>query len=202
MSPIKQRDLDLFKAQFPNDPKIQAVTLLEILENTTGKADFSTLENRPPVPLLVEGSTWDCATGIGFVIYDCVALFLGCPGSRSGATEDEAKAVAKAAKPVLSKIEKSVAELAKEEASAYDKACAVFDIVKTIYNGGCLGAVVAAFLNSLTWYNYLLYAVTALATIVAAVLTDGAAEIAEIVIEIATFGFLVSDSIACAEACG
>ena len=201
MYTITQRDLDLFKAEFPDDKKLQAVTLVELLENTTGKADFSTL-SRPPVPMLVEGSTWDCATGIGFVIYDCVCLFLGADGARAGATEDEAKAIAKAAEPVLSEIEKTVGELAKEGASAYDKACAVFSIIKTIYNGGCLGAVVAAFLGSLTWYNYILYAVTALATIVAAVATDGAAEIAAIVIELATFGFLVSDSVAAAEACG
>ena len=41
MTALTQRDLDLFKAEFPNDAKLQAVTLLEVLENSDGTADFS-----------------------------------------------------------------------------------------------------------------------------------------------------------------
>ncbi len=200
MTALTQRDLDLFKAQFPNDEKIQAVTLIEVLENSDGKADFSKW-TREPAPALLEGSVLSCGAAIGFVIYDCVSLFIGASATRAGATTEEAEAIAKAAEPVLSKIEKVCADAAKEGASAYDKACAVWEIIKTIYNGGCLGAVIGAFLSTLTWYNMILYGATALATIVAALATDGAAEIAEIAIQLATFGFLVSDSIAVGPAC-
>ena len=87
------------------------------------------------------------------------------------------------------------------ESTKFEVATAVFGIVSTIYSGGCLGAVLGAFLGSLTWYNAILYGATALGTIVAAVATDGAAEIGIIVVELATAGFLVSDSINCAKAC-
>ena len=86
-------------------------------------------------------------------------------------------------------------------ASKTSIAGAVFGVISTIYSGGCLGAVISAFLGSLTWYNAVLYGATALGTIMAAVATDGAAEIGIIVVELATAGFLVSDSINCAEAC-
>lgn len=200
MTAITQRDLDQLKAALPNDARLQSLSLLELLQNADPEFSFSKWE-REPAPELLEGSSLECATAIGFVIYDCVALFIGASATRGGATEGEAKAIAKAAEPVLSKIEKSCAELAKDSASATDKAWAVWDIIKTIYNGSCLGAVIAAFLSSLTWYNMILYSATALATIVAALATDGAAEIAEIVVQIAAFGFLVSDSVNVGSAC-
>ena len=62
-------------------------------------------------------------------------------------------------------------------------------------------AVIGAWLGSLTLGNKILYAATALTTIVAAVATDGVAEIGLIGLELATAGWLISDSIKCAEAC-
>ena len=109
--------------------------------------------------------------------------------------------MAKAAAPVMSQMEKYIATMAASTSSKTDIATAVFGIISTIYSGGCLGAVLSAFLGSLTWYEAALYGVTAMATIVAALATDGAAEIALIVIELATAGFLVNDSINCVKAC-
>jgi len=80
-------------------------------------------------------------------------------------------------------------------------ATAVFGVISTIYSGACLGAVLSAFLGNLQWYQGVLYGATALGTIMAALATDGAAEIGVIIVEIATAGFLVVDASKCAEAC-
>jgi hypothetical protein len=86
-------------------------------------------------------------------------------------------------------------------ASKMDLAKGVFEILKTIFNGGCFGAVFSAFVSSLSWWDAALYAVTGTATIIAALATDGIAFAAEVVILLATFGFLVSDSVKAVSAC-
>ena len=197
---ITQQKLDQFKLLHPNDERLQALSLEELIANTDGgKADWSKLPKRPALPSVTEATS--CPVAMGFVIYDAVALFLGAGATRDGVTEAEAEAVADAAEPVLSQLEQYIETITKEGASVTDQAKAVWGIISTIYNGGCIGAVISAFLGTLTWYNWILYGATALATIVAAVATDGAAEIAEIVIELATAGWLVSDSITCMKAC-
>jgi len=112
-----------------------------------------------------------------------------------------AEAVGNAAKPSLSAIETIIADITAESATITDVAWGVYKILKTIYSAGCLGAVIDAFLTSLSYWQKILYGATALGTIVAAVATDGVAFVGEIVIELATFGFLVDDSIKAVEAC-
>ena len=143
----------------------------------------------------------DCAKSIGFVIYDCVCLLVGAVALRSAATAEAAEAVADAAKPVLNKLDKYIITMAAEESTKTEVALAVYGIVSTIYSGGCLGAVVSAWLGTLSIGDAILYGATALGTILAAVCTDGAAEVGLIVVELATFGFLVDDSIKCSKAC-
>jgi len=207
MTTLTQEELDNFKSLFPNDKKLQNLTLKELLNNTNGgKVDWSnppftkSLKERAIKPLAVEGIS-ECQLNIGFVIYDCVCLAIGAVGLRAGASRETAEAVAHAAEPVLSKLEAAIEKMAAQGASKTDIARGVWEVLKTIWSGGCLGAVLSAFLGSLTWYYYALYAATALATIVAALATDGAAFIAEVVIELATFGFLVADSVNAAKAC-
>ena len=193
--------LEQYKALYLNDEKLQKLTLDELLTATAGMTvDFSsiTYEGRSPALL---GDGWSCAEAVGYVVFDCVCLFLGAATLRSSLTAEAAEGMAKAAAPVMSQMEKYIATMAAETSSKTDVASAVFGIISTIYSGGCLGAVLGAFLGSLTWYEAALYGVTAMATIVAALATDGAAEIALIVIELATAGFLVNDSISCVKAC-
>ena len=78
---------------------------------------------------------------------------------------------------------------------------AVFGVVSTIWSGGCLGAVVSAWLKTLSVGNAILYGATALGTLLAAFATDGAATIGMIVVELATCAWLVEDSVKCADAC-
>lgn len=204
MSTLTQKQWDNYKSQFPDDKKIQAVTLEELLKNTDGgKVDWS----NPPISkeraaaVQPMAAVSPCAMAIGYVIFDVICLAIGGVGLRSGVTKGTAEAVAEAAGPVLSKLEATIAKMAAEGASKTDIAWGVFEILKTIWSGGCLGAVLSAFLKSLTWYYALLYGATAMATIVAALATDGVAFVAEVVIELATFGFLVADSVNAVKAC-
>jgi|TARA_B100001094_G_scaffold332654_1_gene405677 hypothetical protein len=142
-----------------------------------------------------------CGEAVGYVIFDCVCLFLGAANLRASATTEVAEEITEAAKPVLSALEQHIVVIASEGSSKTDVAAAVFGIINTIYSGGCLGAVINTWLGSLSVGDKILYAATALTTIVAAVCTDGMAEIGIIGLELATAGWLISDSIKCTEAC-
>lgn len=205
MSTITQKQWDSYKSQFPNDKKIQAVTLEELLKNTDGgKVDWGDLpkaENRGVAAQTAAVAISECELAVGYVVFDAICLAIGGVGLRSGVSKGTAEAMAEASRPVLSKIEVAIAKMAAQGASKTDIAWGVFEILKTIWSGGCLGAVLSAFLGSLTWYYAALYGATAMATIVAAFATDGVAFVAEVVIELATFGFLVADSVNAVKAC-
>ncbi len=195
---------DNYKSHFHSDEKIQAVTFEELLENTDGgKVDW---EN-PPIAggrgLEVQtlAVVNECELQIGYVIFDAICLAVGAVGLRAGVNRVTAEAIAKAARPVLPRIQVIIARIAAEGATYTEMAKGVFDILRVIWSGGMLGAVLGAFTNSLTWYYALLYGATALGTIVAAFATDGLAFVAEVSIELATFGFLVADSVNALKQC-
>ena len=142
-----------------------------------------------------------CEKQIGYVIFDCVCLMLGAAELRAGLTAEAAEEMAEAAKPVLSKMEEYIVTISSEESSKTEIAGAVFGVVSTIWSGGCLGAVVSAWLKTLSVGNAILYGATALGTLLAAFATDGAATIGMIVVELATCAWLVEDSVKCADAC-
>jgi len=201
---LTQEQWDNYKNQFPDNEKIQAVTLDELMKQTDGGVvDWI----NPPISeearekVEVSVAITDCQLWIGYVIFDAICLAVGGVALRDGLNRETAEAVADAAKPVLSKLEKTIAKMSAEGASKKDLAWGVFEILKTIWSGQCLGAVVSAFVGSLTWYYAALYGATAMATIVAALATDGVAFVAEVAIELATFGFLTADSVNCAKAC-
>lgn len=188
-----------YKALNPSDKRLQALTLDELYRNLGhGQVNWEKITYKPSSQL---GDGWDCGLGVGYVVFDCVCLFLGAVSLRSSLTASAAEEMAKAAKPVASQLSKYIATIAAESSSKTEVATAVFNVISTVYSGGCLGAVLSAFLGSLTWYEAVLYGATALGTIMAAVATDGAAEIGIIIVELATAGFLVSDSIRCVDAC-
>ena len=145
--------------------------------------------------------TTDCEKQIGYVIFDCVCLMLGAAELRAGVTAEVAEEMAEACKPVMSKFEGYIVTMASKEASTTEVAGAVFGVMSTIWSGGCLGAVVSAWLGTLSVGNAILYGATALGTLLAALATDGAAEIGVIAVELATAGWLVEDSIKCADEC-
>lgn len=210
---ITPEQWDNYKSQFPNDPKIQAVTLDELLKNTDSeKVDWENIGNAKKKDLATSphfektnqvqfNVVSPCKIAMGFVIFDVICLAIGGVGLRATATTEVAIEMVEAAAPVLSKIEIAIAKMAAKEASMTDIASGVFEILKAIYSGGCLGAVLSAFLGSLTWYYALLYGAMAMATIVAVLATDGIAFVAEVVIVLATAGFVVVDSVSAYETC-
>ena len=203
MTALTAEALQLWKNANPDNAKLQALSLAALEEKSKQIAvDWKALNlGGKDEPELLQGSTTDCVLGVGYVVFDCVCLMLGAVAIRGSINSTAAKAVGKAAEPCMNAMEKYIAALSKEGASTADQAGAVFNIMSTIWSGGCLGAVFAAVLNSLEWYTAALYAVTGLGTIVAALATDGVATIGLIAVELATFGFLVSDSINCVSAC-
>ena len=142
-----------------------------------------------------------CEKQIGYVIFDSVCLMLGAAELRAGVTAEAAEEMAEACKPVISKFESYILTMAKEGASTTEVAGAVFGMMSTIWSGGCLSAVVSAWLGTLSVGNAILYGTTALGTLLAAFATDGAAEIGIIVVELATAGWLIEDSVKCVEEC-
>ena len=145
--------------------------------------------------------TTDCEKQLGYVIFDCICLMLSAVEARSALTAEAAEEMAEAARPVLSKLDKYIVTIASEEASTTEIATAVYGVISTIWSGGCLGEVFAAWLGSLDLGQKILYSVTGLATIAAACATDGLAEIGAIAVALAGAGWLVDDSIKCAQAC-
>ncbi len=199
MRTITQETFKAYQALNPHDTRLQKLTLDELYANTgTGQVDWDKITYKPG---LLRGSEWDCGLGIGYVVFDCVCLFLGAISLRSSLTSEAAEDIAKAAEPVANKLEGYIKTMSAAASTKTEVATAVFGVISTLYSGSCLGAVISAFLGSLTWYNAILYGATALGTIMAAVATDGVAEIGIIVVELATAGFLVGDSIKCADAC-
>jgi hypothetical protein len=202
MTGITQQHLDTFKSLHPNNEKIQSVTLAELHKNTAGTVvDWNSLALDKPALQAQAVEITDCQKAIGFVVFDVVILTVGGLGLRATVKPQTIEAMAIATAPVLSKIEVAVAKMAAQGASKTDIAKGIFSILSTIYSGGCLGAVVSAFTSSLSWWDALLYGVTATATIVAALATDGIAYVAEIVILLASAGFVASDSVKAVQAC-
>jgi len=144
----------------------------------------------------------DCEKQIGYVIFDSVCLMLGAIELRAGITAEAAEEMAEACKPIINKFDSYILTMASKESSTTQVAGAVWGMMSTIWSGGCLGAVVSAWLGTLSVGNAILYGVTALGTLVAAFATDGAAEIGIIAVELATATWLIEDSAKCIEECG
>ena len=200
MRTITPTAFEAYKALNSHDSKLQALTLEELYENT-GSGDVDWDKIKYPRQVLLGASGWDCGMGIGYVVFDCVCLFLGAASLRASVTAKAAAEIGEAAAPVASQLAKYIKVISAAESSKTEVAGAVFSVISTIYSGSCLGAVLSAFLGTLEWYTAILYGATALGTIMAAVATDGAAEIGIIIVELATAGFLINDSIDCGKAC-
>lgn len=200
---ITQKQLESFKCLHPGDPRIQALPLNEVVKNLDRReVDWhSVLLDQLATPVAAGIELTECQKAIGIVVFDVFCLALGAVALRGTVNSATINAVAQAVVPVQSKLEVIIARLSGPNVSPRDQALAVFDILRAIYKGECLGAIAAAFSKSLTWWNALLYGITSVATIVALVATDGVAFVTEIVLLLATFGFLVSDSIRAANAC-
>ena len=204
MTNITQQQLDDFKKLYPYNHDIQALTLPVVQQNTSGRAvDWKSLKfsDHPADTTVRKMALTSCQMAVGWVVFDAVSLAFGAVGLRSSVSSATIEAMAQPAGPVLSKIETTIARISAEGASTTQQAWGVFEILKTIFNGGSFGAVMSAFVGSLSWWDMILYGITGTATIIAALATDGLAFAAEVALLLATTGFLVSDSVKAVQAC-
>lgn len=203
MANITQQQLDDFKKLFPGDQNLQNLSLPAVLHYAEMRpVDWHGLKFGHPRTLAATTATTltECQKAIGWVIVDCICLGVGAYTLRPTVPASAAENMVRAAAPALSKIEKIVAEISAAD-SLPKQAWGVFKILKEIWNADCLSAVFAAFVDSLSWWDAILYGITGLATIVAALATEGIAFVGEVVILLATAGFLASDSVKAYNAC-
>lgn len=204
---VTQAQLDEFKKHHPNDERIQKLTLGELHINTRGQVvDWDQL--RPTEEELAAEADYvspanlsECAKRVGWVVFDVICLALGAEGLRSSVKASTVDAIADAAQPALNAIQKIIEQVSREGATFKDKATGVFKILSALYRAGCLGGVISAFTKSLNWWTMILYAVTSVATIVAMVATDGVAFIAEVVLVLVAFAWLITDFVRAVGAC-
>ena len=200
---LTQESLDRVKAMFPEDEKLQALTLQELIEYSHGKDPNGSTAQPAPKPKeakRVEAFVTDCQWEIGMVVLDCIYVLMGAWALRSHVSNATVEETAKVIAPHLAEIEKIVQRLA-EAQSTYDQAKEIFAIGKLIFTAGLLEEIYRAIYNTLTWWDAVLYSVLGLAELTAMFLTDGAATVAEVVAEIALVGWVVSDAAKAIEAC-
>ena len=187
---LSQKQLDNFKKLHPTNEKIQKLTLAQVLSNTKGKiADWSALKPDGDDDYISPSDINPCTKKIAWVVYDVICLIVGAAGLRSTANSKTIDAIVKEIETSAEFLRKVIAVL-KNTISVAKK---VYNIARLIKDGGLLGAVFSAFVGSLTWWDFLLYAITGTATIIAVLATDGAAFVAEIVLVLITFAWLVTD---------
>lgn len=144
----------------------------------------------------------DCEIAVAWVVFDVVVLALGAVGLRASAAKETIVEIAEIVGPEMNALQKQVAIIAADGTTAFARAKAAFSILGTLSGGSMLGAVFGAFRRSLTWWQGLLYGISGLATILAALATDGVSLCAQIVLLLTSFAFLVSDSVHAVKTCG
>jgi hypothetical protein len=202
---LTQANLDRFKALYPEDSKIQALTLEEIIAYSEGKrldgTDAHVLA-QPRLETRLGARPTACQLAVAGVVIDCILVIVGAVGLHGRLPGSAVEEVARVIEPELPEIEKIIAVIADTAASNMDRARAIFKVGALIYSAGMLEAVYKAIVNSLTPWDMALYGTLGMAELVAAFATDGVALAAVIVAELAQVGFVISDSFKVAGACG
>lgn len=143
----------------------------------------------------------DCQKAIGYVVFDCICLIVGGVGLRATVSGSTIEEMAKLSIKATTSLEQQIEIIAHEGTNAFQKARSVFNILSTLSTGGMLGGVFSAFVKSLKWWQMALYASSGLATILAALATDGVAFVAEVAALLVTFTWLVTDSTHAVKTC-
>lgn len=198
---LRPDDLKNFKKLFPDDKELQDLTLDRLVQYSQGKApdgDTATPSSAPP-PVSERVLLSPCQEAKGIVAVDVVFVLLGW-----NAMQDKRLALKEAiavGAELTADIEVYLRTIADASASRSAKAFAIFHIGGLIYGGGLLEPIYKAIIQTLSWWDMVLYGVAGLAEITAAFLTDGAAVIAAIIYEIAMGAFLLTDIVKAVEIC-
>jgi hypothetical protein len=200
---ITQQNLDLFKAQHPNNPAIQALTLDDVITNTAGSTVVwsRVLDNPPPLILsrmafFGSNRSW-CDIDIAKVVIDVVLLAIDASELSGKLSQEAAEEAAAVLGEDITEIEELVNALGKASSNT-EKAAAIFAILRHIVDIGCLGGILSAIFKSLSWWDMILYGIVAVVTIVALVVSDGALAIIGLLISAV---FLFEDVKTCITTC-
>ncbi|MBJ9984411.1 hypothetical protein IAE19_03015 [Acinetobacter sp. S40] len=198
--------LQLYKEQFPLDEDIQKISYEELVKlNDGNEVDWNFLKTQnlqnQSIMNTQDLTISECHLSIGYVVMDAICIAIGGIGLRSSFNRATAQAVAIAAGPAITPIGRIVNEIARDGTSLAQRARGILSILSTLYSTSCLGAVIKAFLASLKWYQMIIYGATAMATILAAVATDGVAFVAEVVLVLGSCTWFVLDLVNCINVC-
>jgi hypothetical protein len=204
---ITLADLNKYKALYPDDPAIQAVTLDQLIEKSRGKDHRGDAAEQkhglfPRDPLLTP-----CELAWGGVAVDVVCVILGYVGIREKVNGKSLSDIVTLIKDWDNISDKSAFQeaakiLASDSATLWDRAKAVKDIGMLLYTANMIEAIIKAIFSSLTWWDAVLYGTLSMAELAAAFLTDGAALVAAVAAEIVLFAFLATDTKNMLETCG
>jgi hypothetical protein len=195
---ISQADLDKVKAMFADNPQVQAVTLEQLHQNTVGlmrDGSNATLAPKRVCPLSALPIS-DCTYAKVMIVVDCAFIAIGLNGLRklwSNVDRTWIEHIAEVLEPQMTEIDKIFMRLANPKNSFGTKATEIWKVLKLIYTAGMFEAIYKAIVQTLSWWDMLLYAALGLAELTAAFVTDGAEIIAVIAADVALAGFLVSD---------
>jgi len=200
---LTERDLLKYKSLHPNDEKIQAVTLAELqakYKPDQFRGNGAKKRSVTDEVFARDTGITDCQWASAIVVIDCIFALTGAYGLASKVSQRATQNVAHLIAPVMNELEESIHILATSD-SKLAKAGAIKNIVHVIWSGSLIEAVYHAIMESLTWWDMIIYGVLGIATIAAAFLTDGAALVAMFVAELALLAFIVSDSVKAVQAC-
>jgi hypothetical protein len=201
---LTQKNLDDFKALYPDDERVQAITLNELIEYSKGK-DPTGLDATQVAGTELEGvelpGISPCQIAVGSLVIDCLLVIAGAIGIHGKVSPRAVARVGELMATEMSDVAKWANVLADSSSTFPQKAKAIFGIGRLTYTAGCLHAIVKAFLGSLTWQDMALYGCMIAPTLVAAFLTDGAALIAVIALEALQVGMVVNDAFKVSGAC-
>lgn len=187
--------LQQYQQAFPGLPELQALTV-DTAPKPGPDFDWSTLLLHPPRPVLGRFPFTPCEIAVASVVVDIVMIAIGGSALLDKISGETVENVADA---LVEKLGEGVTEIDKmiqavdDAGSNWEKAKAIFAILAKLKDVGCLSAVIGAIFRSLSLWDMILFGITALATIVALIATDGIAFIAEVAILFASGAFLGAD---------
>lgn len=199
-STLTEVEWDSFVKDHCLDDEMKKISYQELMENTNnGQVDLSKLTLLSTLETAPELEISRCTLAIGYVVVDVVGLAIGAVGIRSSINVSSVEKVADIVAPQIPKILKNVEIIAESGASVFEQAKACWGIISVTLRSPF--KILEAIYSSMSFFDKAYAIAKATAIIAAALLTDGAALIAEIVVELINFGTLVSDSIDAVSAC-
>jgi hypothetical protein len=202
---LTQKNLDAFKALFPEDKKLQELTLDKLVQYSKRKTpNFLDVQYRAERKAKVQPgrkvkvqAIWPptpCQLASAKVGLDLVFVILGAYGLRSTIRPSTIQKVAKVIAPEQVAFEKIMAGLAHPFKNPRAMAKAIWKAGTALYTAGMLMAIYKAWIRDLKWWDGVLYGVMSTAEIIALFGTDGVAFIALCVMEAAQVTFLAIDA--------